>query len=81
IRHQARFSAIHAQQAALSIACGRKIMPETMPSQINLVMQGQFSPWIDLLTRILTLPLPECYGYDLGDTEVCMDDAIRFAHQ
>ncbi|OTA21865.1 Neamine phosphoribosyltransferase [Xenorhabdus beddingii] len=82
IRHQTKFSAIHAQQAALSIACGHKITAETTCSQqISLVLQGQFSPWMDLLTRILALPLPECYGYDLGDTEVCVDDAIRFAHQ
>ncbi|MCT8342085.1 hypothetical protein LG003_04110 [Photorhabdus kleinii] len=82
VRRQAKCSATHAQQAALSIACGHKITAETESSQqIGLVLQGQFSPWMDLLTRILALPLPECYGYDLGDTEVCVDDAIRFARQ
>ncbi|BET95907.1 hypothetical protein [Xenorhabdus taiwanensis] len=82
IRHQAKFSATHAQKAALHIAFGHKNPAEINRYQkISLLLQGQFSPWMDLLTRILALPLPECYGYDLGDTEVCVDDAIRFARQ
>ncbi|NHB92783.1 hypothetical protein [Photorhabdus cinerea] len=79
---QARLSATHAALTALSIACGQKFNTETVcTSQTDIVLQGQFAPWLDLLTRILAVPLPECYGYDLGDTEVCVDDAICFARE
>jgi hypothetical protein len=34
-----------------------------------------------LIEKALFRPLPECCGYDLGDLEVCAEDARRFARE
>ncbi|AHF79350.1 putative, antibiotic synthase (plasmid) [Sodalis praecaptivus] len=82
LRRQIRCAMNHAQLNVMSIACGHNASstPASYPS-LTLTLQGQMAPWLELLTRILSTPLPECYGYDLGDTEVCMADAGRFARE
>lgn len=82
LRRQIRCAMNHAQLNVMSIACGQNASstPACYPP-LTLTLQGQMAPWLDLLTRILSTPLPECYGYDLADTEVCMADAGRFARE
>lgn len=69
-------SAAPSPPAGLAIPSARAGRSSAMTSMIKL--HGHLDPWLDMLERILTLPMPECYGYDLGDSTICIDDARQF---
>ncbi|WP_189535867.1 hypothetical protein [Paludibacterium paludis] len=78
VRRRARAATARAAQAAFDAACGRPLAP-ARSARAGIVLRGRLDAWQDMLERALMVPMPECCGYDLGDTAVCLDDAVRFA--
>src|SRR5215213_8207989 len=64
--------------AADALIAGEAIATGTV-SFPHLSFQGDLEPWQELIDVALLAPLPEAFGYDLGDPELCIDDARWFA--
>ena len=80
VRRRVRVGAARAARAAFDVARGFPA-PPAGSAGAGVTLAGDLGPWLETLERALTVPMPECYGYNLGDTEVCVDDAIHFTRE